>query len=151
MRSLIPPVPVMVVLVVTAIVAVMFFRVVDLKPQVEENFFFSKQDPQVRADTEIVRTFPQSTQIVLAAAGDIASPAYVERVRRMSAELSAVPGAAPLKKLSLSLPEGFGLVRGHLRVPRFPAIATLPPAAPSLRPRFAEPCCCGSCAAASSP
>ena len=95
-----PPWPVVVVLLVTAIIGLLFFTVVDLKPQVEENFFFSKQDPQVRADTEIVRTFPQSTQIVLAAAGDITSPAYVERVRRMSAELSAVPGVSGVESLT---------------------------------------------------
>src|SRR5438034_5454848 len=83
--------PVAVALAVTALIGLLFFTFVDLKPRVEENFFFSTQDPQVRADREILRTFPASPEIVLAAAGDIESPTYVERVRRVSAELSPVP------------------------------------------------------------
>ena len=46
-------VPVPLCLCVTALVLSIFFRVVDLKPQVSETFFFSKQDPQLRADNQI--------------------------------------------------------------------------------------------------
>ena len=92
--------PVAVALAVTALIGLLFFTFVDLKPRVEENFFFSTQDPQVRADREILRTFPASPEIVLAAAGDIESPTYVERVRGMSAELSAVPGVTGVQSLT---------------------------------------------------
>ena len=77
-----------------------FLRVVDLQPSVDETFFFSKQDPQVRIDNEIVRTFPQSRQIILAAAGDIRSPGYAERVRALSDELAALPGVSGVESLS---------------------------------------------------
>ena len=75
-----PPVPVLVCLGVTALVMCIFFRVVDLKPQISETFFFSREDPQLRADNQILRLFPEWPQIILAASGDIRSPAYAHRV-----------------------------------------------------------------------
>src|SRR5947209_1737359 len=77
-------VPVFVCLAVTAVVALVFFRSVDLKPKVGENFFFSKNDPQVRADNQISKTFPETTDIDLTISGDIASSAYAERTRELS-------------------------------------------------------------------
>lgn len=65
--------PVLACFGVTALVMLVFFRSVDLKPRVGENFFFSKNDPQVRADNEISRTFPEMTEIDLTVSGDIAS------------------------------------------------------------------------------
>ena len=58
--------PVLVCLGLTAIVLSIFFRVVDLKPQVNETFFFSKEDPQVRVDNQILslrnKLEPEPTQ-----------------------------------------------------------------------------------------
>ena len=76
----------------TALILSVFFRVVDLKPQVSETFFFSKNDPQLRADNQILRLFPEPPQIILVAAGDIRSPAYMHRVQVLSDELANVPG-----------------------------------------------------------
>ncbi|HVH89401.1 MAG TPA: hypothetical protein VM912_21980, partial [Terriglobales bacterium] len=87
-----PSVPVLVCLGVSALVISVFFRVVDLKPKVSENFFFSKRDPQLRADNQILRLFPESPQIVFVASGDIQSPAYEDRVRALSDEVAGVPG-----------------------------------------------------------
>jgi uncharacterized protein len=99
--------PVLVCLAVTAIVLLVFFRSVDLKPKVGENFFFSKKDPQVRADNEISRTFPETTEIDLAVTGDIASPAYAEHIRALSDALSKVPGVTDVISLSHG-PKGDG-------------------------------------------
>jgi predicted RND superfamily exporter protein len=98
--SLTSPWPIVAMLIVTAIIVLVFVSIVDLTPQVEQNFFFSKKDPQVRADNEIVKIFPESSQIILAAAGNIESPAYVERIRSLSAELSAVPGVTGVESLT---------------------------------------------------
>src|SRR5205085_6319364 len=106
-RLLLRCVPVLVCLAVTALVALIFFHSVDLKPKVGENFFFSKNDPQVRADNEISRTFPEMTEIDLSASGDIASPAYAERIRALSDELSKVPGVTDVVSLSHG-PKGHG-------------------------------------------
>jgi len=93
-------VSVLVCLGIAALVLLTLFRVVDLKPKVDENFFFSKQDPQVRADNRILRLFPEPPQLIVAAAGDIHSTAYFDRVRALSDELAKVPGVASVESLS---------------------------------------------------
>jgi predicted RND superfamily exporter protein len=99
-RSLLPSLAVIVCLGVTALVLSIFFRVVDLKPKVSENFFFSKKDAQLRSDTEILRLFPESPQIILVATGNIQSPGYEDRVRALSDELANVPGVISVQSLS---------------------------------------------------
>jgi predicted RND superfamily exporter protein len=107
MRFLLRCVPVLVCLAVTTLVVLLFFHSVDLKPKVDENFFFSKKDPQVRADNQISRTFPDITEIDLSVSGDIASPAYAERIRELSDELSTVPGVTDVVSLNHG-PKGNG-------------------------------------------
>lgn len=92
--------PVVVCLSVTILIVVTFFRTVDLRPQVDESFFFSKHDPQLKADNDILKTFPEWRQIVLLARGDIRSPAYQERVRGLSDALAKLPGVASIASLS---------------------------------------------------
>src|SRR5689334_25306050 len=77
----------------------MFFRSVDLKPKVGENFFFSKTDPQVRSDDEISKTFPETTEIDFTVSGDIASSAYEDRIRDLSDALAKVPGVTEVISL----------------------------------------------------
>src|SRR5205085_305111 len=76
------------------------FRVVDLKPKVDENFFFSKQDPQLRADNQILKLFPEPPQLILVAAGDIRSSAYLQRVTALSDELANIRGVSGIESLS---------------------------------------------------
>ncbi len=90
----------MVCLGVTALIVWVFLRVVDLKPQVEEQFFFSRQDPQVRADNEILKIFPEWQQIVVLARGDIGSTGYQQRLRALSDDLADVPGVVEVTSLS---------------------------------------------------
>ena len=100
-------VPALACLAITAFVALFFVRSVDLKPKVEENFFFSRNDPQVRADNQISRTFREMTEINLTVSGDIASPAYADRIRALSNALSTVPGVTDVVSLSHG-PNGHG-------------------------------------------
>ena len=106
-RVLLRGLPILVCLGVTVVVALTFFHSVDLKPKVGENFFFSKNDPQVREDNEISRTFPQTTEIDLTVSGDIASSAYAERIHALSVELAKVPGVTAVISLSPG-PKGHG-------------------------------------------
>lgn len=100
--------PVLVCFGITAIVAIVFLHSVDLKPKVGENFFFSKNDPQVRSDNEISRTFPgQMTEIDLNVSGDIASPAYADRIHALSVELAKVPGVTAVISINPG-PKGHG-------------------------------------------
>lgn len=100
--------PVLVCFGITAIVAMVFFHSVDLKPQVGENFFFAKNDPAVRSDNEISKTFPgQMTDIDLTVSGDIASPAYADRIHALSVELAKVPGVTAVISINPG-PKGHG-------------------------------------------
>lgn len=107
-RLLLHFVPVLACLGITAAVALVFLHSVDLKPKVGEDFFFSKNDPQVRADNEISRTFPgQMTEIDLTVSGDIESPAYADRIHALSVDLAKVPGVTAVISLSTG-PKGHG-------------------------------------------
>src|SRR5579884_39440 len=99
--------PILACLGITALVMLVFLHSVDLKPKVSENFFFSKNDPQVRADNEISRMFPQPTEIDLTVSGDIASAAYAERIRALSEEVLKVPGVTAVISLNPG-PKGHG-------------------------------------------
>ena len=100
--------PVLVCFGITAIVATVFLHSVDLKPVVGENFFFAKNDPQVRSDNEISRTFPgQMNEIDLTVSGDIASRAYADRIHSLSVELGKVPGVAAVISINPG-PQGHG-------------------------------------------
>ncbi|HVH86935.1 MAG TPA: MMPL family transporter [Terriglobales bacterium] len=100
--------PVLGCLAITAFVLLVFLHSVDLKPKVDENFFFSKKDSQVRADNEISRTFPgQMNEIDLTVIGDIASPAYAERIHALSVELAKVPGVTAVISIDPG-PKGHG-------------------------------------------
>jgi uncharacterized protein len=94
------PVSVLACIGITALVLSIFARVVDLKPQVSENFFFSKQDPQVQADNKILRLFPEPEQLILAVAGDIRSLPYLQRVTDLSDQLANVPEVSSIESLS---------------------------------------------------
>lgn len=66
-------------------------RFVDLKPQVEEHFFFSAHDPLYQNDRKIAAIFPQVPQIIIAAYGDLQSQAYIDNVEKLSAEFESLP------------------------------------------------------------
>ena len=70
-------------------------RFVDLSPQVERDFFFSREDPQLQATEEIERRFPSPPQIIIRAEGpDVGSDAYRSNIRELTTQLRKVPGVA---------------------------------------------------------
>src|SRR5579884_524236 len=100
--------PILACLGITALVMLVFLHTVDLKPKVGENFFFAKNDPQVRSDNEISRTFPgQMNEIDLTVSGDIESPAYADRIHALSVELARVPGVTAVISIDPG-PKGHG-------------------------------------------
>ena len=94
------PLAALICLAATALLVTIFVRVVDLKPKVGQAFFFSNTDPQVATDNAILREFPESPQIILAATGDIRSPAYAERIAALTRELAALPNVSSVQSLS---------------------------------------------------
>ena len=76
------------------------FRYVDLKPRVDENFFFSSHDPQLQDDQSISKIFLQEPQVILGARGDIRSPDYLRKLHELTGELLAVPGIDTAQSLT---------------------------------------------------
>ncbi len=76
------------------------FRYVDLKPRVDENFFFSSEDPQLQADQTISKIFLQEPQVILGARGDIRSPDYLRKVHELTGGLLAIPGIDTVQSLT---------------------------------------------------
>ena len=74
---------------------------VDLTPQVESDFFFSSDDPQLQASRAIAELFPSDPQILIAATGeDVLAPEYLDRLRRLSDALAAIEGVSDVKSLT---------------------------------------------------
>jgi len=68
---------------------------VDLSPKVESEFFFSDEDPQLRAAQLMMERFPAPEQIVVrVASSDIRSDEYVSKMRDLTAELDTVTGVS---------------------------------------------------------
>ena len=76
------------------------FRYVDLKPRVDENFFFSTHDPQIQTDHLISKIFSQEPEVILSARGDIHSQDYLRKVHELTSELSVIPGIDTVQSLT---------------------------------------------------
>ncbi len=77
-----------------------FYRTVELKPKVDENFFFSSNDPQFQADKNISKLFPQPPQIILSAKGDLHSENYLKKIKELTNQLLELPGVVEAQSLS---------------------------------------------------
>ncbi len=76
------------------------YRYVDLKPRVDENFFFSSSDPQLRTDKAISKIFLQGPQIIVGAEGDIHSDAYLRKLGELTEKFSAISGIDSVQSLT---------------------------------------------------
>ena len=63
---------------------------VDLKPVVDENFFFSTSDPEFRQSKKIEEHFPSRPELILTvSSGDISSPRYLGRLQKLTDQVDA--------------------------------------------------------------
>ena len=87
-----------------ALVPVLFAVVatfVDLKPQVDEHFFFSSSDPQFQSSAEIDRMFPSGSQLILSvSSGDISSPRYLDRIVQLTDQIQSLDTVTSIQSLS---------------------------------------------------
>ncbi len=103
------------VLILAGVAAVLWL--VDLTPQVESDFFFTTDDPQLQSALRIQAMFPSKPQVLIRAASQATpssetpsaggeaewmTPDYIARVRELSDRLATVPGVEDV----LSLTEG---------------------------------------------
>src|SRR2546421_4310156 len=88
-------------LLVTALLFGLVAAFVDLKPVVDENFFFSTRDPQYRQTKKIEKEFPSQTEVIFAVAShDISSPRYLGRIQRLTQRLRQVDAVTTVKSLT---------------------------------------------------
>ncbi len=76
------------------------FSYIDFKPKVDENFFFSSDDPQLQTDRMISKIFSQESQIIVSAKGDIRSTDYLRKVSSLTSDLAAIPGVDTVQSLT---------------------------------------------------
>jgi predicted RND superfamily exporter protein len=86
-----------------AITGVLFALVavfVDLRPVVEENFFFSTSDPAFQQSNEIDKEFPSQPQVILAvSSSDISSPGYLERIAKLTRAVHSLSSVNAVKSV----------------------------------------------------
>src|SRR5213596_3989403 len=89
----------MVALTIALFVLVAVF--VDLKPVVDENFFFSTSDPGFGQSKKIEQRFPSQPEVILAVSSrDISSPRYLERIQRLTQRVHTIGGVNAVKSLT---------------------------------------------------
>lgn len=85
-----------------AIAGVLAFA--DLTPRVESDFFFSSDDPQLANSEAITERFPSRPQVILRAAGDLASAEYRAKIAALTTTLAKVDGVASVQSLTKGPP-----------------------------------------------
>lgn len=85
---------------VTAFFSYLLPRVVDLKPKVEQDFFFAENDPQLEADRRIKEIFAEPEQLVISIKGRILSEEYLELLGEMTEEIKALEGILGVQSLT---------------------------------------------------
>jgi uncharacterized protein len=74
---------------------------VDLKPVVDEGFFFSSSDPQFQQSKKIQQNFPTPTEILFnIVSSDISSPRYLERVAKLTREIEEIDSVTSVQSLT---------------------------------------------------
>src|SRR5437764_1799388 len=88
-------------LAITAVLLVVVVVFVDLKPVVEENFFFATSDPAFGQSKKIEQSFPSEPDILLVvSSSDISSARYLGRLQKLTQEVEAVDGITAAKSLT---------------------------------------------------
>src|SRR5213595_1586388 len=88
-------------LAVTTVLFVLVALVVDLRPVVDENFFFSTSDPGVRQTKKIEQHFPSKPELILTVSShDISSPRYLERIQKLTRRIDEIDGVTSVKSLT---------------------------------------------------
>src|SRR5260370_33981964 len=80
---------------------------VDLKPVVEENFFFSTSDPGFGQSKKIEQRFSSQPELILAVSSrDISSSRYLGRIQRLTQEIQTIDAISTVNSLT-SGPKSF--------------------------------------------
>src|SRR5438034_5682322 len=73
---------------------------VDLNPVVDQNFFFSTNDPGIQQTKKIEQRFPSQPEVILAVSSrDISSSRYLERIQKLTQRAHSIGGVSAIKSL----------------------------------------------------
>lgn len=87
--------------VTTIVLFLLVYAFVDLKPQVDQQFFFASDDPQLQESNAIDRRFPSGSQLILSVAShDLSSDAYLERLQRLTQRIASIPSVTGVRSLA---------------------------------------------------
>src|SRR5260370_22313702 len=85
----------------TVVLLVLVAILVDLKPVVDENFFFSTNDPQFQQSRKIEQRFPSQPEVILAVSSqDISSPRYLRRIQKLTQQINTIEAVSAVKSLA---------------------------------------------------
>jgi len=88
-------------LLITGVLFVLVATLVDLKPVVDQNFFFSTNDPGILQTKKIERRFPSQPEVILAVSSrDISSQRYLSRIQRLTQRVHTIGGVRAVKSLA---------------------------------------------------
>jgi len=88
-------------LIITGVLFALVATFVDLKPVVDENFFFSTSDPGVQQTKKIERRFPSQPEVILAVSSrDISSARYLGKIQRLTQRVRTIGGVSAVKSLT---------------------------------------------------
>lgn len=88
-------------LAITGVLFVLVATFVDLRPVVDENFFFSTSDPGIRQTKKIEHQFPSQPEVILTVSSrDISSSRYLSRIQRLTQHVRAIGGVSAVKSLA---------------------------------------------------
>src|SRR5437870_11022535 len=88
-------------LLITTALLGLVATLVDLKPVVDENFFFSTSDPEFRQSKKIEERFPSQPELILSVSSrDISSARYLERIERLTKRIQGIDAVSAVKSLS---------------------------------------------------
>src|SRR3989454_4336422 len=88
-------------LAITAVLFVLVVVFVDLKPVVDENFFFSTSDPGFGQSKKIEQRFPSQPEVILAVSSrDISSPRYLGRIQKLTQQINTIDEVSAVKSLA---------------------------------------------------
>jgi predicted RND superfamily exporter protein len=88
-------------LVIAGALFVLVAAFVDLKPVVDENFFFSTNDPGILQTKKIERRFPSQPEVILAVwSRDISSQRYLSGIQKLTQRVHAIGSVNAVKSLT---------------------------------------------------
>src|SRR5213076_2569931 len=88
-------------LALTVVLFVLVAALVDLRPVVDENFFFSTSDPQFRQSKKIEQRFPSRPEVILTVSSrDISSPRYLGRIQKLTQQVNTIDAVSAVKSLT---------------------------------------------------